>query len=295
MEALFIGHNYTDVTCLSDYIPTGDEKYVGKDYAFGVGGNAVVAAFTVAKMGAETGLLTQVAEDRLGDTFLQRAARYGIRIFPRAVKRSSLSLILPNNGNKRAILRCRDGEYLEPAPKIRFKKSLQVLHLDGHMPISALEYAKKARKAGVMTSLDGGAVRPGMEELLEYIDVAVVSEDFAKQLNLTFKETIQYLHDKGVKVAAVTMGDKGILYSEGNGLKELAALNIPMKDIIDTTGAGDVFHGAYVYSYIEYPERSWEEHFKFARAASAICIQRMGAETGIPSLEEAEELFEKTK
>lgn len=294
MEALFIGHNYTDVTCLSDYIPTGDAKYVGKDYAFGVGGNAVVAAFTVAKFGIDAGLLTQIAEDRLSDTFLQRAARYGIRIYPRAVKRSSLSLILPNNGNKRAILRCRDGEYLEEAPEVRLK-NLKVLHVDGHMPITALEHVKKARKKGVLTSLDGGAVRDGIEEILDYIDIAVVSEDFATQMNLNFEDTIKYLHSKGVKVAAITMGDQGIMYSEGDDIKTLPAIHIEMDKIVDTTGAGDVFHGSYIYSYLENPEGTWEDHFKFARCASALCIQKMGAETGIPKLEEVEEIHSKTK
>ncbi|MFT7433001.1 MAG: sugar/nucleoside kinase (ribokinase family) [Alphaproteobacteria bacterium] len=294
MDALFIGHNYTDVTFLTDYLPTGDEKHVGQDYAFGVGGNAVVAAFTVAKLGLDAGLLTQVAEDRLGDHFLQRAARRGIRIFPRAVDRSSLSLILPNSGNKRAIVRCRDLEYSGPIPKIRLK-NVQAIHVDGHMPISALEYVKKGREKGILTSLDGGTVRPGMAEILEYIDIAVVSEDYANDMKLSHEQTLAYLHEKGVKIAAVTVGDKGLLYSEGHGIKTLPALDIPMDKIIDTTGAGDVFHGAYVYSYIENPERSWEDHFKFARCASALCIQKMGAETGIPILSDVEELYEKTK
>jgi sugar/nucleoside kinase (ribokinase family) len=292
MDALFIGHNYTDVTFLTDYVPTGDEKYVGDDYAFGVGGNAVVAAFTCAKLGLESGLITQVADDRLGDSFLQRAATHGIRIFPRTVKKSSLSLILPNNRDKRAILRCRDTEYLTRPHQVRLK-NVSVVHVDGHMPLVALDILKKARKQGILTSLDGGAVRPHIEEILEYIDVAVLSEDFSEQMKMNEAETFAYLKEKGVKVAAITYGSKGVSVweKENDSSYHLDALDIPIEKIIDTTGAGDVFHGSYVYSYTENPEKTWIDHFKFARCASALCIQKMGAEPGIPTLEEVNELY----
>jgi sugar/nucleoside kinase (ribokinase family) len=52
--------------------------------------------------------------------------------------------------------------------------------------------------------------------------------------------------------------------------------------VIDTSGAGDVFHGAYVYSYLSAPAKSWEEHFRFARAASAFKVQVLGNEAGLP-------------
>jgi len=54
--------------------------------------------------------------------------------------------------------------------------------------------------------------------------------------------------------------------------------------VIDTNGAGDVFHGAYVYSYLANPAQSWAEHFNFARAASTFKIQRLGNEAGLPTL-----------
>jgi sugar/nucleoside kinase (ribokinase family) len=54
--------------------------------------------------------------------------------------------------------------------------------------------------------------------------------------------------------------------------------------VIDTNGAGDVFHGAYVYSYLANPDARWREHFEFARAASTFKIQRLGNEAGLPTL-----------
>ena len=59
---------------------------------------------------------------------------------------------------------------------------------------------------------------------------------------------------------------------------------MPPQRILDTSGAGDVFHGAYVHSYLAHPHQAWESHFRFARAAAAHKIQHLGNEAGLPSL-----------
>ena len=138
-----------------------------------------------------------------------------------------------------------------------------------------------------MTSLDGGAVRDNTDELLHYIDVAVVSELFAEQLGCEPHGALEFMAKKGVKVAAVTLGSKGMIWREPDGeICELPALPIPADKVIDTNGAGDTFHGAYVYSWLAAPDKTWEEHFMFARAASAHAIQHLGNEASLPSLED---------
>ena len=67
-------------------------------------------------------------------------------------------------------------------------------------------------------------------------------------------------------------------------LRELPALAVPPDRVLDTSGAGDVFHGAYVYSYLTDAAKSWDEHFRFARAASTYKIQHLGNEAGLPTL-----------
>ena len=106
---------YIDVTFLTDRMPTGDEKHVASAYAISFGGNAVTAAFCCAKFGIAPELLATVADDWLGRMFMDMAARYGISIHAREVRTSSLSFIMPNDG-KRAIVRCRDDDYLYPFP-----------------------------------------------------------------------------------------------------------------------------------------------------------------------------------
>ena len=117
MQALFIGQTYIDVTFLTDRMPTGDEKHVASAYAVSFGGNAVTAAFCCAKLGLVPDLLTTVADDWLGRMFLEMVAKYGISIHVRKVRTSSLSFIMPNDG-KRAIVRCRDDDYIHPFQKL---------------------------------------------------------------------------------------------------------------------------------------------------------------------------------
>jgi sugar/nucleoside kinase (ribokinase family) len=116
------------------------------------------------------------------------------------------------------------------------------------------------------------------------IDVAVVAEEFCAQLKLSAKETLFYLKARGVKIAGVTEGEHGLLWSnEENEISRMPALKVPDEKVIDTSGAGDVFHGAYIAHYMRHPKGRWADHFDFARAASAFKIQHLGNEDGLPS------------
>lgn len=283
MQALFIGQTYIDVTFITDHMPTGDEKHVASAYAVSFGGNAVTAAFCCAKLGIVPDLIATAANDWLGRMFQDMTAKYGISLHPRKVQTSSLSFIMPKDG-KRAIVRCRDDEHIHPFPILNLR-GCRALHIDGHQPDAALHYAKLCREAGILTSLDGGGLRSNTHELLAFIDVAIVAERLCEQMEMQPPQMLDYLKGRGCRVGGVTMGEKGLLwYDETGTVRALPALRIPAARVIDTNGAGDVFHGAYVYSYLADPAKSWDEHFNFAQAASAFKIQRLGNEAGLPTL-----------
>jgi sugar/nucleoside kinase (ribokinase family) len=285
MHALFVGQTYIDVTFLADEIPTGDEKTVARDYAISFGGNAVTAAFACAKLGIAPDLLTSIADDWLGRMFIDMAAKYGISVHHRKVAESSLSFIMPRGG-KRAIVRCRDDHYLHPVPPLNLE-GCRALHLDGHQADAAMHYARLCREAGILTSLDGGGLRSNTHELLEFIDVAIVAERLCEQMNLTPSEMLAYLKGRGCRIGGVTLGERGLVwYDEAGQEGVLPSLDIPAKAIVDTNGAGDIFHGAYVYSAMARPELTWRDHFIFARAASAHAIQHLGNEASLPSRED---------
>jgi sugar/nucleoside kinase (ribokinase family) len=289
MEALFIGQTYIDVTFLADHMPQGDEKSVASEYAVSFGGNAVTAAFCCAKLGIKPDLIATLADDWLGNMFLDMAKKYDINLHTRHVEKSSLSFIMPNNG-KRAIVRCRDDHYLTPFPVLDLA-GCRALHLDGHQPDAALAYAQRCRKAGILTSLDGGGVRTNTHELLTFIDVAMVAERFCQQMDKTPRAMLEYLKSRGCKIGGVTQGERGVLwYDESGEVRTLPALPVPQMRVRDTSGAGDVFHGAYVYSYLAYPSKGWAEHFRFAQQAAAYKIQHLGNEAGLPTLDAIKEV-----
>ena len=277
------GRHDIDVVFITDHMPTGDEKHVATDYAVSFGGNAVTAAFCCAKLGIVPDLIATAANDWLGRMFQDMCAKYAISLHGRKVNQSSLSFIMPKDG-KRAIVRCRDDEHIHPFPMLNLG-GCRALHIDGHQPDAAIHYAKVCREAGILTSLDGGGLRTNTHELLEYIDVAIVAERLCEQMDLTPEKMLDYLKNRGCKIGGITMGEKGLLwYNETGAVETMPAMPIPRERVIDTNGAGDVFHGAYVYSYLAHPGKSWREHFDFARAASTFKIQRLGNEAGLPTL-----------
>ena len=283
MQTLFIGQTYIDVTFLTDRMPTGDEKHVASAYAVSFGGNAVTAAFCCAKLGILPDLLATVADDWLGRMFLDMAKKYGISIHARKVGTSSLSFIMPNDG-KRAIVRCRDDNYLVPFPILDLS-GCRALHLDGHQSDAAIYYAKLCRDAGILTSLDGGGLRSNTHDLLGFIDVAIVAERLCQQMGHEPMAMLDYLKSRGCRIGGVTLGERGLIWYDETGIvRTLPALAVPSDRVLDTSGAGDVFHGAYIYSYLTNPAKRWEEHFRFAEAASAYKIQHLGNEAGLPTL-----------
>ncbi|MEM8552298.1 MAG: sugar kinase [Pseudomonadota bacterium] len=285
MEALFIGHAYIDITFIAEQLPTGDEKTIASDYAVAFGGNATTAAFCSAKLGVKCDLLCQQADDWLSRMFLEMASRSGVSVHGRKVSEASLSFIMPKDG-KRAIVRCRDADFLHPFPQLNLN-GIRGLHVDGHMADAAIHYAKTCREMGVLTSLDGGSARGTTDELLNYIDVAVVSERMCEQMQLNPLAMLDYLRSKGCKVGAVTLGERGLVFYEGaDEMRTMPALSVPPDKVIDTSGAGDVFHGAYFASALMHPDKPFDQHFDFARAASAFAVQHLGNEAALPSLED---------
>ena len=132
-------------------------------------------------------------------------------------------------------------------------------------------------------------MRANTHELLAFIDVAVVAERLCEQMDLSPAAMLDYLKARGCRIGGVTLGERGMLWYDEEGTpRELPALDVPRERVVDTNGAGDIFHGAYVYSALTRPGARWREHFEFARGASAHSIQRLGNEASLPALADIE-------
>jgi sulfofructose kinase len=284
-KALFVGNTYLDITLDTVAIPLGDNKLRDQHYAVNLGGNATVAGCTVRKLGGNVEIITPTADDDLNVLIQELYKKQDIKVHSIKASKSALSVIIPN-GIQRAIILCGDNKIETTTPTIDLSQ-FDIIHFDGHMPEITLELAKSAKKAGIITSLDGGTVRENTEELLKYIDIAVVSEQFCADLKLSHEQTLDYLKHKGCKVSAVTRGIRGVIGLDENNFFKIPAMSeVKVKD---STGAGDIFHGAYVANYLNHPTNTFKQHFEYATIVAGLAVQRLGTVSSIPTLEEIED------
>lgn len=289
MKSLFVGHSYIDISFQTPALPLNDTKIRGGKYALSLGGNAVVGGICSARLGGTPEFLVPMADDALGHMAQELFTREKVTLFPRPVGITSLAIILPN-GSKRGIMLADDYSYLGPAPTVNIH-DYGIVHFDGHMPETTLKLAQEARTYGVITSLDAGTIRQNTHEVLPFMDVVVASKHFCDELGLSHDDTLRFLTDKGVRIAAVTLGDQGVRFIENGQLECMDS--IPVAHVVDSAGAGDTFHGAYVHSFTQHLDWSFRQHFQFARVVSALQIQKLGTVAALPSLAEVEAFLQK--
>ena len=123
----------------------------------------------------------------------------------------------------------------------------------------------------IPTILDAGSLNSGTQALLSKVDYAVCSEKFARQLTGNIEDALQQISNVA-PVAVITLGENGLIWKRGNEEGKLAALVI---NAVDTTGAGDAFHGAFAYGVAS--NMAWDKLLTFASVAGSLCCQKMGA------------------
>ena len=152
--------------------------------------------------------------------------------------------------------------------------------MDNHEIPGAIQAARAAKAAGIPVLVDAGTPDDRIEELLSLVDFAVASQSFPEKLtgHADRIRALQALRDYGPKVAAMTLGPDGaVAVTEGGAFH---SPGFPVT-VVDTTGAGDVFHGAFAYGIIE----GWDipKILRFSNAVAAMKCCSLGGRTGIPS------------
>lgn len=165
------------------------------------------------------------------------------------------------------------------------------LLLDGLMTEGSIYAVKKAGEKNIPVMLDAGSVREGTIELASMCDYVVASEEFGRDLiksTVSFKpeEALLYMKSFGAKACTITLGEKGSITLSGDEIFHIPAFKV---NVVDTTGAGDVFHGGYIYGLLQ----KWniKDVVRFATAFASLKCRKLGGRAGIPSLEETEALI----
>ena len=287
-DVVGFGLNAVDHLCRTPRFPRPTSKLQLEGYACAPGGQVATAMVALQRWGHRTAYVGAFGDDVLGATARQALEAEGVGLdgcVVRAATPNQLAVILiDGETGERTVLWYRDGALTMRAEEISQDGMCagRVLHLDGCDGDAAIEAAGWATAAGIPTVLDMDRPRPGIEALLERIDIAVVPQEFATELTGRDDpaEVLPLLAGSGCALAVVTCGSAG---SVGRCRGETFHIPAFPVECVDTTGAGDVFHAAVIHGLLA----GWEVEsaLRFASAAGALQCTRLGAQAGIPDLD----------
>jgi sulfofructose kinase len=293
VDVVGVGLNATDTLIRVPHFPTLDSKMRLIESVTRAGGEVASALVACQRWGLRTRYIGKIGDDAAGE--LQRAefARDGVEahltVVPNCPSQSSFILVDESTG-ERTIIWQRDPrvelvpEEIEREPVVRAR----LLHITGSSTAAMSRAAKWAKAAGIPVTLDVDGVYWGVQALLEDVDYLISSRTFPAKLVGGDDPLIllPFLARKfGSRLVAVTLGREGVLAWAESRFHYCPAIRVPT---LDTTGAGDIFHGGFIYGLLQ----TWplDRILDFACAAAALNCTALGARAGIGSLAEIERL-----
>ena len=259
------------------------------------GGQVGTTLTALARLGVQTGYLGVLGDDHEGRWLRRLFEQEGVdlsRLRVRDDMGTNVCLVLVEQGTARRAILCHPRVEVETLilgqADQAYIQAAQVLHLDGQFMPAAIQAARWARDAGVKVCFDGNHPRPGLDELLPLANWLVVAESFpATYTGLSRPaKAARALLETGAEVVVVTRGAEGceVWTSE-------ACFTAPGLDVqaVDTTGAGDAFHGGFIYAMLQ----GWDlrRAATFANAVAAINCQTLGGRRGLPTLDQVQSIL----
>ncbi len=287
-----LGQCALDYLCTIDRYPPPDTKCEFDDFLVQGGGPVATALVVLARWGISARFAGVVCRDPFGEVILQ-GLEYE-RVDTSAVlleegSRSQFAFICAEKETgRRTIFWGRPEASSFPASEVPadFLDGVDALHLDGLFSEASLHVARRAKERNIPVILDAGSMRPGMLELIRHTDHLIAAENFIRHFEpeRALADRMYKLRQMGPRVVTVTLGERGSASIWDDDLRRLSALRVEARD---TTGAGDVFHGAYIYGLLQ--GLSAPERIRWATVAAGLSCRSLGGRTGIPSLSEVEE------
>ncbi|EIB7461354.1 sugar kinase [Salmonella enterica] len=269
-------------------LPTEGGKYVAKRYTEVGGGPAATAAVAAAKLGAQVDFIGRVGDDDTGNSLLAELESLGVntrytRRYTQA--RSSQSAIMVDAKGERIIVNYPSPDLLPGAGWLNDIDFSQwdVVLADVRWHDGAKQAFTLARQAGVMTVLDGDITPQDISELVALSDHAAFSEPGLARLT-GMSEAIDALKKAQMLTNGhvyVTRGSEGCNWLEKAAVRHQPGFTV---EVVDTTGAGDVFHGALAFGLAR--GYAIEEAVRFASGVAALKCTRPGGRAGIPDCEQ---------
>jgi sulfofructose kinase len=294
-DVVGIGLNSTDTLLVVPHFPAYAGKVPFEDGILSPGGQVASAMVTCARLGLRVKYIGTVGDDERGRIQWESLVESGINLDHVQVRRGcenqSAYILIDRSTGERTVLWRRPEELrLEPGEITPEQITCgRLLHIDGHDTAAVERAAQIARQAGIPVTVDVDTIYHGFDRVLPWVDYLVASSEFPVQWTDQrdpFKALELIQDEYQMRVAAMTLGPHGALARvEGRFIYSPAFV----VNCVDTTGAGDVFHGAFCYAVLQ--RMSIEEALEFSNAMAALNCTALGARGGIRSAEDARALM----
>jgi sulfofructose kinase len=297
-DCIGFGMNVVDYLSILDPYPGLDEKVEVTESSMQGGGPVPTAMATLARLGLKVAYIGKVGDDPEGKFIKAELEKEGVNtdyLMVDKIGKTSHAFIWVDKGSgKRTVALDKTKSNHVERNEFTFMNSIftRFLHLDARQPEIDIFLSRWAKKLGAEVSLDVGSLRSGVESVFPFVDHLIVSKRFAcgfTGLTDPFS-ACERLMKEGFETVVVTIGEDGCVYASarkprmsGGQNQVLRSPGFPVR-VVDTTGAGDVFHGAFIYGLLN----KWdlEKTAQFACATAAMKCTKLGGRAGIPSLVE---------
>ena len=283
-----IGHAVQDFVFSLPDLPAGGRKFRAEGFASVGGGPAATAAVAIARLGGEASLAARIGEDAVADAIVSELEGYGVdcaRVKRFAGRTSSLSAVMVDARGERMIVNYRDAGMPAGPEWLGGDDRFDAVLADTRWPEGAAEGFALARGAGVPAVLDADDPVPDDPAMLARATHLAFSADGLQGLTgeADPARALNSVHARFGAWVCVTDGARGVMICDAAGISAAGAFAV---DVVDTLGAGDVWHGAFTLRLAEGAREA--DAVRFANAAAAIKVTRTGGRAGAPRRAEVE-------
>ncbi len=295
IDIIGLGEVVVDWVAEVPHFPKPDEKIDAINETYFAGGVTANYLVAVSRLGGIPGFIGAVGEDSYGDFLLEDFKKENVNTsftLKKKGKSTPINFIFVAQGEKTIIQSPDMSKTKLDIEDINedFISKAKLLHttmIHSELSKKAIDIAKKH---GVKVSIDLEAQIANrgwdaLKDMLLKADVLLPNKEGAKTItnSKSPREAAKILVDKGIPLVIITMGSGGVLITTKSVQKEVPAYNVD--SVVDTTGAGDTFNGAFS---IAYWIKGWDldKSCRYANAAAALKIKKLGARTGMPTSNE---------
>ncbi len=290
-DVVGMGLNSVDFLTLVPTYPTPNSKMRLLRFSKQGGGQVATAMVALSRWGMKTKYIGKVGGDELGHFSLQSIREEGVDVSSVTIESNATNqfavIIVDGQTGERTILWDRDERLMYGRDELRKEEvcSGKILHLDGHDIQAAIRCARWAKEEGIPTVLDIDKVEPLTSELIKEIDFVITSSRFPALYTGRSdpKEALLKIQEEISGFLCATWGSDGAFALVDGELFHIEGIQV---EVVDTTGAGDVFHAGFIYGLLQ----NWEleDILRFANWSAGLKCREMGGRKGIPSVEEVQ-------